>query len=133
MPQRAAVGVTAEGQSMYASIQVWLGIVLGGVAGCLGLWLVLRALANVPFRALGGNPGKQLWSVLFMMPVPAILGLVGGALAWLLALAWLAVAPTAATKYHFGPKTAKWGKTIGFNAIYAVIALAVYWLVMRTA
>lgn len=116
--------------SIYSALDVWLGIVLGGVVGCLGLWAVLYALAKVPFAALGGNPGKQLWSVLFMIPVPLILTLVAGAAGWVVALVWLAVAPSAATKYYFGPKTAKWGKTIGFNAIYAAIALLVYWLVV---
>lgn len=48
-----------------------------------------------------------------------------------LSLAWLALAPTVATKYWFGPATAKWGKTAGFNAIYGVIALAVYFAVTR--
>lgn len=116
--------------SMYSMPDVWLGIVAGGVLGCLGLWAVLYALAKVPFSALGGKPGKQLWSVLFMIPVPLILALVAGAAGWIVALVWLAVAPSAATKFYFGPKTAKWGKTIGFNAIYAVIALVVYWLVV---
>ena len=122
---------------MYTSIDTWLAIVLGGVAGCTGLWLVLYQLARVPFSALAGKAGKQLWSVLFMVPVPLILFVVGGnlglpaAVAWLVAGVWLAVAPSAMTKFYFGPKTAKWGKTIGFNAIYAVIALVVYWLVIR--
>lgn len=116
---------------MYASVQVWFAIIVSGIAGCVGLWLVLYALARVPFSALGGNPGKLLWSVIFMAPVPAFLGLLGGTLSWVVSLVWLAVAPTVATKYHFGPKTAKWGKTIGFNAIYGVVGLAVYWLLMR--
>lgn len=116
---------------MYTSLAVWIGIIVGGVAGCLVLWAVLFQLAKVPFKALGGHPGKQLWSVLFMIPVPLILSLVASPANWLLALIWLAVAPSAATKYYFGPKTAKWGKTIGFNAIYGVAALVVYWLVVR--
>ena len=116
--------------SMYSMLDVWLGIVLGGVAGCLAVWAVLYVLAKVPFSAIGGSPGKQLWSVLFMIPVPLILALAAGAAGWVIAIVWLAVAPSAATKYYFGPKTAKWGKTIGFNAIYAVVALVVYWAVV---
>lgn len=123
---------------IYASVQIWIAIVAGGVAGCLGLWVFLNQMAGVPFRALGGHPGKQLWSVIFMIPVPAIFILCGQAgipyaLAWVVAGIWLAVAPSAATKFYFGPKTAKWGKTIAFNAIYAIIALLVYWLVLRFA
>jgi hypothetical protein len=114
----------------YASLDVWIAIIVGGVAGCLGLWALLYQMAKVPFSALGGNPGKQLWSVIFMLPVPLIL-ILFGAVGWIVALAWLAVAPSAATILYFGPKTAKWGKTIAFNAIYAVVALVVYWLVVR--
>jgi hypothetical protein len=116
--------------ALYTSIDVWLGIILGGLAGCLGLWVVLYALARVPFKALGGHPGKLLWSVLFMIPAPFLLGVFGNPQAWIISLAWLAVAPTAATKFYFGPKTAKWGKTIGFNAIYGVVALVVFMLVV---
>lgn len=117
--------------TLYSQLDVLVGILLGGLAGCIGLWAVLYVLAKVPFSALGGNPGKLLWSVLFMIPAPAILYLVASPLNWLVALVWLAVAPTAATKFYFGPKTAKWGKTIGFNAIYGIIALVVYTLVVR--
>lgn len=122
---------------MYSSLVVWIAIVVGGVAGCLGLWAVLSVLAKVPFKALGGNPGKQLWSVLFMIPVPAILMICASAglpfaIGVLVALAWLAVAPSAATILYFGPKTAKWGKTIGFNAIYGVIALIVYFSILSS-
>ena len=71
---------------MYTSLAVWIGIIVGGVAGCLVLWAVLFQLAKVPFKALGGHPGKQLWSVLFMIPVPLILSLVASPANWLLAL-----------------------------------------------
>ncbi|MCV0397952.1 MAG: hypothetical protein K5872_21555 [Rhizobiaceae bacterium] len=120
---------------MYASLPTWLAIVAGGVAGCLGLWLVLFLIARVPFGALGGHPGKQLWSVLFMVPVPAILDVAGRAgilfePALAIALAWLALAPSTATKLYFDPETAGWGRTIGLNLVYGVIALAVYYQVL---
>lgn len=113
------------------SLFILFAAAIGGVAGCLGLWLVLNRIAGLPFAKLGGHPGKQLWSVLFMMPVPFMLSLGPLALTLPLSLAWLALAPTVATKYWFGPATAKWGKTAGFNAIYGVIALAVYFAVTR--
>lgn len=115
---------------MYLSLQLWLAMVIGGMAGCVGVWAVLAAMAKVPFRAVGGNPGKQLWSVLFMIPVPAILWFVPWPLSWAVALAWLAVAPTVATKYYFGPRTVKFGKTVAFNAIYGLVALVVFRLVL---
>ena len=116
---------------MYTSLAVWIGIIAGGVAGCLVLWAVLFQTLKVPFKALGGHPGKQLWSVLFMIPVPLILSLVVSPANWLLALIWLAVAPSLGVKLYFGPKNANWGQTLVANAIYGVAALVVYWLVVR--
>jgi hypothetical protein len=116
---------------MYSTLDVWLGIILGGLAGAEALWLVLHQMAKVPFDKLGGHPGKLLWSVIYMVPVPLILAVAPAPLNWLIALVWLSVGPTAGTKFYFGPKTVKWGKTIAFNGIYAVVALVVYWVVVR--
>ncbi|QDZ02899.1 hypothetical protein FQ775_22430 [Nitratireductor mangrovi] len=114
---------------MYASFGIWIAVVAAGVGGCLGLWVILYLTKRVPFAMLAGKPGKHLWSVIYMIPVPAILA-VGGLAGWLLAFIWLTVAPSVGLKYYFGPKRLPWADVLTSNAMFAVIALVTYRLML---
>lgn len=115
---------------MYTDIGVWSGIILGGIAGCVATALVAGWLKGVPFSAVAGNVWKHVWSIIFAIPVPLIL-------AWLpdagifAAFLWLVLAPTAASKIHFGPKEVPAMTLNAFHCGYAVAVLAVYVLVTR--
>lgn len=113
---------------MYGELGVWLGIVAGGIAGCFATGLFANWLKGVPVMKVAGNPAKHLWSVIFPVPVPLLLFL-GGAGGVLLAFAWLVLAPTAASKLHFGPKDVPAMVLNAFHSGYAVAVLFVYVLV----
>ncbi len=119
----------------YTELSTWLAIVLGGVIGCLASWLLAYAIARVPFRMIGGHPGKQLWSVLFMIPVAFILAL-GGNLVFglLLAFLWLTIAPSVGVRTVFPPAGKISNQQLfGGNAYFAVVALAAYMTVKALA
>lgn len=110
---------------MYADLGVWLGIVVGGVAGCLATALFARWLRDVPITRIAGNPAKHLWSIFFAIPIPLILYAFAGA-GILAAFFWLMLAPTIASKVHFGPKEVPAMVLNGFHSGFAVAALTAY-------
>lgn len=116
---------------MYTELSVWLGIVLGGIAGCFATGLFANWLKGVPVMKVAGNPAKHLWSIIFAVPIPVLLYL-GGGVGLLLAFAWLVLAPTIASKLHFGPKDVPAMVLNAFHTGYAVAALFVYVLVTWT-
>ncbi|GEM_PF-3221269 len=115
---------------MYTDLGVWLGILLGGIAGCVATAFVANILKGVPFTAVAGNPRKHLWSIIFAIPVPFLLASFGGA-GILVAFLWLVLVPTIASKAYFGPKDVPAMTLNAFHCGYAVAVLAVYVLVTR--
>ncbi|MGB7285833.1 MAG: hypothetical protein WBC71_02775 [Salaquimonas sp.] len=115
---------------MYTDFGVWMGIVLGGVAGCFATALFANWLKGVPFAAVGLNIKKHIWSIIFAIPVPFLLG-------WqpesgiFVAFLWLMLAPTIASKIYFGPKDVPAIVLNAFHCGYAVTVLTVYVLVTR--
>lgn len=108
-----------------------IAIILAGVVGCVATAATANALDGIPFKAIAASPGKQLWSVLFVIPVPFLLPIGGTAIGYLIAFLWLMLAPTLAAKFYFGPKDAAWSKLLTYHAVFAVVALIVYGLVLR--
>ncbi|KPB02774.1 hypothetical protein [Ahrensia marina] len=110
----------------YSVPVVWLAIILGGIAGCVATAFVANALKGVPVKAVAGNWAKHVWSIIFMIPVPFLIGLPAG---WIIAFLWLVLAPTIASKAHFGPKDLPFMTLCTFHAGFAVVGLLVYALV----
>ena len=46
----------------YAQLGPWVGIIAGGMLGCLVVGLIAMS-RGASFSALAGHPGKQLWSM----------------------------------------------------------------------
>ena len=121
---------------MHTEMIIWptlvMALVLAGIAGCIVTAIFANVLAGVPIAAVAGKPGKHLWSIIFAIPVPVIMGW-GLPSGILLAFLWLVFAPTAASKLYFGPKQAPWVTLFAFHSGYALAVLAVYFLVLRLA
>lgn len=114
----------------YLELSTWLGIVFGGVAGCLAVAFLTMA-RGAPFSAVGGNPGKQLWSVIYAIPVPFLLQL-GAVVGLVLAFVWLVISPIVGLKTVFKPVVeVRMVDLLVGHAIYAVVVLAVYFAVTR--
>ena len=63
---------------MYASVDIWVAIVLAGIAGCVATAFVANQLAGVPFNAVAGNVYKHIWSIILAIPIPLLLSLAAG-------------------------------------------------------
>jgi len=117
-----------EGLKMYSSAAVWLGIILAGIAGCFATGFFAYHLKGVPVMAVAGNWKKHLWSIIFAIPIPALL-LWGKEAGVLVAFLWLMLAPTIASKVYFGPKDVPAMMLNAFHCGYAAAALFVYVLI----
>jgi hypothetical protein len=115
--------------SIYSISSVWLAIILGGIIGCVATAFVANALKGVPVKAVAGNWAKHVWSIIFMVPVPMLIGLPAG---WIIAFLWLVLAPTIASKIYFGPKDLPFITLCTFHAGFAVAGLIIYALLSGT-
>lgn len=115
----------------YAQLGPWVGIIAGGMLGCLVVGLIAMS-RGASFSALAGHPGKQLWSVIFAIPIPFILQLAGSVIPGIvLAIIWLTAAPVIGVKTVFPPAMPiTTGQLILGNLIYAVVALIVFMVVV---
>jgi hypothetical protein len=93
---------------------------IAAACGCLATAAAFNAVTGKPASIIAGNWRKYVWSILFALPAiiifhyPAPMSLV------LLALvAWLILAPSAASKYVFGPKDADWSFLIMLHSAFA--------------
>ena len=115
---------------MYTDMSVWLGIILGGIAGCIATALFANWLREIPIAAIAGNWKKHLWSIIFAIPVPFFLAF-NRASGVFVAFLWLMLAPTIASKIYFGPKQVPAMVLNAFDCGYGAAVLAVYALVTR--
>ena len=116
---------------MYTQFDIWVGIILAGIVGCLATAVALQLIAKVNWKVLAFHWGKQLWSIIFAIPLPYLLSIGSMAVGALLSLIVLTLAPTLASKFYFGPKNAKLSQMILFNGIYAIFAIATFTAVVH--
>jgi len=116
---------------MYSDSGVWLGIILGGIAGCIATGLFANWLKNVPIGAVAGNWKKHLWSIIFAIPVPFLIAS-SATMGIFIAFLWLMLAPTIASKVYFGPKDLPAMVLNAFHCGYGVAVLFVYVFITRT-
>ena len=115
---------------MYTEPGIWIAIVLAGIAGCAMTAIFANSLKDIPVGVIAGNWKKHLWSIIFAIPIPFLLGL-GDAAGVFLAFMWLMLAPTIASKLYFGPKQVPAMTLNGFHSGYALAALTVFVLITR--
>ena len=114
----------------YAFTLTWIAIILAGIAGCVATAFVANTLKDVPLNAVAGNWAKYVWSIIFCIPIPFLLGIGPFIVGLILAFIWLVLAPTVASKAHFGPKDLPAMTLNTFHAGFAVVALVVYLVVI---
>ncbi len=114
----------------YFQLGPWLGIILGGIIGCLVVGFIAMS-RGAKFSDLAGHPGKQLWSVIFAIPIPFIFQIAGSMVPGIiLVVIWLTAAPIIGLKTIFKPsmQLSMLQLIIG-NGIYAIVALFVFLVV----
>jgi hypothetical protein len=116
---------------MYTDATIWLAIILAGIAGCLATALFANWLKGIPIAAIAGNWKKHLWSIIFAIPVPLILGAFGASGVFI-AFLWLMLVPTIASKIYFGPKDVPAMVLNAFHCGYGTAVLVVYVWISRT-
>jgi hypothetical protein len=112
--------------TMYTDIAM-LAIGAAGILGCIATGIAVNAKTGRPASVVWGKWQKHVWSMIFALPLPLILGSgipMGAAV--IIAFLWLMIAPSAASKFHFGPKDAPWGLLMTFHAVFAGVALVTY-------
>lgn len=108
-----------------------IAVVLAGVVGTLANSVIVAALAPAPFVDLATGWGRYAVAIVVALLLPVILGWKGGAPGWIVSIAALTIIPSILAKTAFAVG-APWPFVLGVNAVYAVAALIVYVLVVRT-
>jgi hypothetical protein len=114
------------------SFSIIIAVIVAGIAGCFATGFALQTLRGVPGSVVYGNWKKHIWSVLFAVPLIWITS--AGLPLWaalVAAFAWLALAPTVASKYYFGPKTSPFSAILQLHLVFAAVALAVFLAVVH--
>lgn len=116
---------------MYDSLTIWIAIIAAGVIGCIATGFAVQLATGHPMKAVATHPGKQLWSVIFAIPLPFLLGLSSNIVGLIIAFLALALMPSIASKLYFGPKEVPFHKLMIFNGVYAVTAIVVFMAVVH--
>ena len=111
---------------MYESLTVWLAIIAAGVIGCIATGIAVQIATGYPMKNVAAHPGKQLWSIIFAIPLPFLLGLSSNIVGFFIAYLALALMPSIASKLYFGPKEVPFSKLMIFNGIYALAAIGTF-------
>ena len=107
-------------------------VILAGIAGCAGTGLTFRAITGRPASVVVGNWRKHLWSVVFAVPMPFLLTMAGNReLKLVITLIVLALLPSIASKFYFGPKDAPWSRLLILHSAYALVAVTVYMIIIH--
>lgn len=100
-------------------------VVASAVAGCFATSLVFNVVTGKPAAIVAGNWRKHLWSIIFALPALVIFDLsLPLALALLVLVGWLILAPSLASKFIFGPKDAAWSFLLMLHSAYGFTTLA---------
>lgn len=105
--------------------RIILAVVVAGVAGTLANSVVVSALTPNEFVPLAISIGRNVVAILVAGLLPLIYMRLTGAGAALVAVIALTVIPSVLAKTVFGVG-APWPFVLGVNAVYAVVAWAVY-------
>ncbi len=109
-----------------------IAVVAAGIAGTVANGVAV-ALVVAPARIdLLLVPGRYGVAILVAAALPFLFRRLNGAAAWISALVTLTVVPSLLAKLVFGAG-APWGLVLGLNAVYAVVAIAIYRLATRLA
>lgn len=109
-----------------------LAVVLAGIAGTIANSIVVAALTPNEPVPLMLSPGRNAVAILVALLLPVLFARAGRTAAWIGGIAALTVIPSLLAKTVFGVG-APWPFVLGVNAVYAVVAVAVFVAVSRPA
>ena len=100
-------------------------VAASAICGCLATSVAFNAVTGKPASIIAGNWRKYLWSILFALPALLIFHLnLPLTMILLIVVGWLILAPSAASKFVFGPKDADWSFLLMLHSAYAFSTLA---------
>lgn len=110
------------------AVRALTGVVVAGIVGTIANTAALVAVLGSERLSLGLVPGRYAVAILLCAALPLLDRWLRGASFWAAAIVWLTVAPSLLAKLVFGA-AAGWSAVLGFNLVYALAALATYWLI----
>ncbi|MDY8110530.1 hypothetical protein U0C82_15415 [Fulvimarina sp. 2208YS6-2-32] len=108
------------------TLRIILGIVLGGILGCIATGAAVALIAGGDFAAFVTDPGKHGVSIAIAVVLPAFFLSMSMGWAILVGIVWCDVVAAVLTKFVFGGADAPWSMLLGFNLVYAVVAVLVF-------
>jgi hypothetical protein len=112
------------------ALRLILAVIVAGVAGTVANSVIVAALTPNEFIPLAVSPGRNAVAIAVAALLPVIYAMTSGGVAAVIALAALTVIPSLLAKLVFGIG-APWPFVLGVNAVYAVVAWAVYLAIAR--
>lgn len=110
------------------AVRALTGVVAAGIVGTIANTAALVAVLGAERLSLALVPGRYVVAILLCVALPLLDRWLRGAAFWAAAIVWLTVAPSLLAKLVFGA-AADWTAVLGFNLVYALAALATYWLI----
>ncbi len=106
-----------------------IAIIVAGIVGTIANTAALVAVLGSERLNLALVPGRYVVAIALCGALPPMDRWLRGVWFWAAALAWLTVAPSLLAKLAFGAQ-AGWGAVLAFNLVYALAALATYWIIV---
>ncbi|MEN3791681.1 hypothetical protein [Fulvimarina sp. MAC3] len=106
--------------------RIILGIILGGILGCIATGAAVAFLAGGDFSAFVTNLGKYGVSIAIAVVLPVFFVSMSMGWAVLVGIVWCDVVAAVLTKFVFGGAEAPWSMLLGFNLVYAVVAVLIF-------
>lgn len=116
-----------------SAIREGVAVLAAGGIGTFAVFAAVTISLGVPLSALMAHPGKFVVAVLTAATFPMLHNRLGRAPARALALIVATLVPSVLANTVFvGATPTPWLMLLGFNAIFAVVALTVYEVIART-
>ncbi len=106
--------------------------VLAGIAGTIANSIAITAVMGAPLMPLILSFGREAVAILVALLLIPIFARMAGPTAWITSFLTLTILPSVLAKLVFGAGAA-WGAVLMLNAVYAIVAIIVYLLVVRNA
>ena len=112
------------------STRAIIAVIVAGIAGTIANSFAITALAGAAVLPLIFSLGRNLVAIIVAFLLPLIYARMTGFTAHIVSFLALTIIPSILAKTVFAA-AAPWGIVLGVNAVYAVVAIIVYVLIVR--
>ena len=112
------------------TLRIILGVIIGGILGCIATGAVVALVAGGDFVGFVTTWGKYGVSIAIAIGLPFIFMSMERGMAIVAGFVWGDVIAALVTKLIYAAP-APWGAVMGFNAVYAIVAVLVYAAIAR--